>query len=176
MEEASTSSIGTQIIDFSHSSFYQNVSESPLSPCSVVMSASPLVNTHPSEVACFNNMPIAPSPLIRCASTSPDTSPFTLTFITGNIRVCRGCRQKYSKPALPPLDLCVKHQEWQEFTGPSGKPQTRYGNVYYHCNIPCIRARCTDFESSMLQIPPSVLVQLLPVHTHYLSEHMPGRL
>ena len=43
----------------------------------------------------------------HAAALTPETSPFTLTFITGNIRVCRGCRQKYSKPALPLHNLCV---------------------------------------------------------------------
>ena len=136
------------------------------------------VNIHsPTEVT-YHNMPSIPPPppLIRCASTSPDASPFTLAFITGNIRVCRGCRQRYPKPALAPLNLCVRHQEWQEFAGPSGDPQTRYGNVYYHCNIPCIRARWPQFSSSMLHIPPTMLVQMLPVHTQYLAEQMPGRL
>ena len=33
--------------------------------------------------------------------------------ITGNIRVCCGRRQKYSKPALPLHNLCVRHKEWQ---------------------------------------------------------------
>ena len=150
--------------------------ESSLSPSNLIMNATH-VSIHPQEVA-YNNMPIVPPPLIHCVTptTSPNTSPFILTFITGNIRVCRGCRQKYPKPPVPPLDLCVKHQEWQEFIGPSGMPQTRYGNVYYHCNIPCIHARNADFESSMLQIPATVLVQLLPLHTEYLSKHMPGRL
>ena len=66
-------------------------------------------NIHFPEVT-YHNMPIVPPPpppLIRCASASPDSSPFTLAFIAGNIRVCHGCRQKYSKPALPPLNLCV---------------------------------------------------------------------
>ena len=120
------------------------------------------LNIHSPEVF-YHNMPIVPPPpppppLIRCTSASPDSSPFTLAFIAGNIRVCRGCRQKYSKPALPPLNLCVRHQEWQEFTGPSGDPQTRYGNVYYHCNIPCIWARWPQFTSSMLHIPPTMLM------------------
>jgi len=44
--------------------------------------------------------------------------------ITGNIRVCCGCRQKYSKPALPLHNLSVRHKEWQSF-GPMDKRQTR---------------------------------------------------
>ena len=36
-----------------------------------------------------------------------------------------------SHAAHSPLNLCVKHQERQEFLGPSGIPQTKHGNVYY---------------------------------------------
>ena len=109
------------------------------------------LNTHSPEVT-YHNMHIVvppPPPLIRCASASPDSSPFTLAFITGNIRVCLGCRQKYSKPALPPLNLCVRHREWQEFIGPLGDPQTQYGNVYYH------QAHWSQFTSLMLHNPPT---------------------
>ena len=63
-----------------------------LSPSNVIM------NIHTPDVT-YHNLPIAPPPLIRCASESPDSSPFTLTFVVGNIRICRGCRQKYPKPA-----------------------------------------------------------------------------
>ena len=51
------------------------------------------VNIHsPTEVT-YHNMPSVPPPppLIRCVSASSDASPFTLVFITGNIRICRGC-------------------------------------------------------------------------------------
>ena len=100
-------------------------------------------------------------------------APFTLTFIMGNIRVCRGCRQKFNKPVSPPQDLCVRHQEWQEFTLPgSATPQTRFGNVYYHCNIPCIQARCPSFHSHMIDVPTFTLVKLSSVHREYLSHYM----
>ena len=172
-ESSSTTSSGTAAVTLSIGSAVDT-------PGNLVMTTGQ-VNIHsPTEVT-YHNMPVVPPPpppppLIRCTSTSPDSSPFTLAFITGNIRVCRGCRQRYPKPTLAPLNLCVRHQEWQQFTAPSGDPQTRYGNVYYHCNIPCIRARWPQFNSSMLLIPPTMLVQLLPSHTQYLSEHMPGRL
>ena len=86
-----------------------------------------------------SGLPLAPPPLVHCptSQTSPSLqSPFELAFVSGNIRVCRGCKQKYTKPASPPLDLCIRHKEWQEYLGPLGTPQTRYGNVYYNCNIP----------------------------------------
>ena len=129
-------------------------------PGNLIMNTGQVIIHSPREVT-YHNMPSIPPPslLIRCVSTSPDASPFTLAFIAGNIRVCRGCRQRYPKPALAPLHLCVRHQEWQEFTGSSGDPQTRYGNAYYHCNIPCIRARWPQFNSSMFHLSPTMLVQ-----------------
>ena len=123
-------------------------------------------------------LPLIPPPLVHCpvSPTSASVqSPFELAFISGNIRVCRGCRQKYSKPVSPPLDLCIRHKEWQEYLGPLGTPQTRFGNVYYHCNIPCVRSRNPDFEPSMLLVHPSIAMQLMPIHTEFLTSHMPGR-
>ena len=103
------------------------------------------------------------SPPALVSSNPHDRSPYTLCFITGNIRVCRGCRQKYTKPCIPPMDLCVRHQEWQQFTRPGASAaQVRYGNVYYHCNIPCIQARCPSFTADMLIIPAQIALQLLP--------------
>jgi len=95
--------------------------------------------------------------------------------IKGNIRVCCGCQQKYSKPALPPHNLCVRHKEWQSF-GPMDNQQTRFGNVYFHCNLPYVEAVWPSFSPEMLHIPPSVVVQLLPAHTELIRRQMPGRL
>ena len=117
------------------------------------------------------SMPCHPPPLIHYMpqSLSPLSEPFVLCFITGNIGVCYGCWQKYPKPCEPPHDLCVLHKEWREFFPPgSGTAQTRFGNVYYHCNVPCIQARCPFFSSNMLQIPAFIAAQLLPIHTEYL--------
>ena len=65
--------------------------------------------------------------------------PFKLCFIKGNISVCIGCSNRYPKSPKPPEDLCIKHQEWQQFT-PQGAdlPQTKYTNVYYHCSPECV--------------------------------------
>lgn len=121
-------------------------------------------------------LPLSPPPLIHASPEgSTETSPFILTFITGNIRVCRGCRQKYAKPAMPPNNLCVRHKEWQTF-GPADNRQRRFGNVYFHCNTPCIQAVWPHFHPEQLDIPPSMIVQLLPIHTEYIRQHMSGRL
>ena len=89
-----------------------------------------------------------PPPLIHVAPQSQSSctmqpEPFEVCFIGGNISVCYGCRQKYPKPSSPPSDICVKHKEWREyFPMGSATPQSKYGNCYYHCNIPCILAKC----------------------------------
>lgn len=117
-------------------------------------------------------LPSSPPPLIHASpEVSPEANPFTLTFITGNIRVCRGCRQKYVKPAMPPNDLCVHHKEWETF-GPTENQQTQFGNVYFHCNVRCIKAVWPDFTPQQLDIPPSMIVQLMPVHTDFLRQHI----
>ena len=63
------------------------------------------LNIHSPEVT-YHNIPIVSTPpplLIRCASASPDSSPFTLVFIAGNIRVYRGCRQNIPNQLFPHL-------------------------------------------------------------------------
>ena len=65
------------------------------------------------------------------------TAPFVLMFITGNIAVCFGCKNKYVKTLQPPEDLCLKHQDWHQFTQSNGEPQSKYG-VYYHCKPECV--------------------------------------
>ena len=65
--------------------------------------------------------------------------PFTVSFITGNISVCMGCKNKYPKSPKPPQDLCIRHEKWRQFTPPnSSTPQSKFGNVYYHCRKECI--------------------------------------
>ena len=71
----------------------------------------------------LNELPHLPPPLVHCPS-SQSSSSFELAFIRGNISVCRGCRQKYAKPAVPPMDLCIWHQT---FVDQCGEQQTRTG-------------------------------------------------
>jgi len=49
------------------------------------------------------------------------------------------------------MDLCVHHQEYVKVC---------CGNVYYHCNIPCIQAHCPNFnfKVDMLTIPAQITV------------------
>ena len=141
------------------------------------MSRTPLIA--PDTMGNKVTVPSCPPPLIHVAPQSQSSctmqpEPFEVCFIGGNISVCYGCRQKYPKyNRPPPSDICIKHKEWREYfpTG-SATPQSKYGNCYYHCNIPCILAKCPYYQGKMLKIPPTVAAQLLPVHTEHLVNNM----
>ena len=99
------------------------------------------------------------------SSWSSPPSSFVLCKIAGNVSVCTGCRNKYQKNPLPPDDMCIKHQEWCEYT-PSGAqtPQSRYGNVYYHFDPQCVWHRRPWFLPAALEIPPDTYAELTEVH------------
>lgn len=82
----------------------------------------------------------SPSTSYPMDTTSAGTHPSRLHFVSGNISVCHGCKGKYQKLA-PPFDHCLQHEKWRTFTtAASSTPKSRFGNVYYHCNIHCVRA------------------------------------
>lgn len=49
-------------------------------------------------------------------SQQSSSNPYQLSFIKGNISTCIACHNKYPKSPQPPNDLCIKHQEWRQFT------------------------------------------------------------
>ena len=102
-------------------------------------------------------------------SPSPACNPYKLSFIRGNISVCIGCNNRYAKSPKAPDDLCIKHQEWREFT-PHGSetPQSKYTNVYYHCKPECVWHRNPYFRPEELQIE-DIISQLKPEHKSLLA-------
>lgn len=103
--------------------------------------------------------------------TSGGAYPFRVHFISGNISVCNGCKGRYEKLG-PPHDICLQHKEWRTFT-PQGSsiPQTRFSNVYYHCNVSCVMAVWPSFIPSSIIVPSEVQSCLLPEHKHWLYAH-----
>ena len=97
------------------------------------------------------------------------TAPFVLMFITGNIAVCFGCKNKYVKTLQPPEDFCLKHQDWRQFTQSNGEPQSKYGNVYYHCKPECVWLRHPSFNSNDIKIPEDIKEKLDDEHKQYLA-------
>ena len=99
-------------------------------------------------------------------------NPFKLCFIKGNISTCIGCNNKYPKLRQEPNDLCIKHQEWRQFT-PQGTDivQTKFANVYYHCNPGCVWIRCLDFVPEQLDLD-EVEGKLSPILKHISPQRL----
>ena len=98
------------------------------------------------------------------AVENSDVNPFSLCFIKDNISVCIRRKNRYEKNSQPPHDLCIKHQEWREFTPVgSGTPQSKYANVYYHCKPQYVWLRCPTFTPSLVDTS-SMVDQLTMVH------------
>ena len=107
------------------------------------------------------------SPTVNTPDIDPTSNgmyPFRVHFISGNISVCNGCKGRYRHLGAP-YDICLQHEEWRTFTPQGLSQQTRFGNVYYHCSVPCVRAVWPSF------IPHSVIVPL-EVKTHLQQEHI----
>ena len=120
---------------------------------------SPHINCHTPQVNAQNWM----SPV------TSDSSEFRLYFRTGNISVCNGSKNRFDKTASPPNDLCIQHEEWRSFLSPTGLPELRYGNAYYHANPACIVKKWPHFNPSLLVIISPILSRLLPQHKSIIS-------
>ena len=134
-------------------------------------------------------------PTVNTADTDPTSSgmyPFQLHFISGNISVCNSCKGKY-RSLGPPYDICLQHKEWRTFT-PQGKyrslgspygiclqhkewrtftpqgssQQTRFGNVYYYCNVSCVHAVWPSFIPYSVVVSFEVKTRLQPEHVDWL--------
>ena len=90
---------------------------------------------------------------------------FYIKFIVGNISVCYGCRNRYSKSPVPPDDICLQTEEWRQFT-PAGSlvPQTRWSNTYYHVSINCVRHKWPMFDPQQVIIEESIQARLVDSH------------
>ena len=115
--------------------------------------------TTPPNAPGLASMTTPPNAPGLASMTTPPT-PFTLCKISGNISVCAGCHNKYSKSAMAPDDMCIRHQEWREYRA-SGSltPQSRFSNVYYHFNVQCVWLRCPWFDPSQLEVSPDVTLE-----------------
>ncbi len=101
------------------------------------------------------------------------SGPFYITFISGNISVCAGCHARYAKPVLPPHNLCLKHQEWREFTLPNNPAvQRRFGNAYYHPCFTCVRSRWPYAQCGDIVLEDDTQQRLSQEHKDYLYENL----
>lgn len=112
--------------------------------------------------------------------SAPNTNPFYVCFIEGNIRKCQGCKSFLggsdgSVPA-PPFDLCIARAErrsYRDATGVLRTPQKEQP-AHYHLNLACVRAAPPDFVPASLLVPYNILPTLSTIHRDYLwpeTEH-----
>jgi hypothetical protein len=76
-------------------------------------------------------------PNISSAVFPEPPMPFEMTFISANISVSHGCRQRFPRKSDGtiigvPYNVVIRHQENRSFTDPSGKLKSKRGNAYYH--------------------------------------------
>ena len=80
--------------------------------------------------------PSSPPPWsLSSASLSNTPENFKVHFKTGNISICSGCRNAFTKQDT----IILQHMEFRQFTSPrSGLPSSKYGNAYYHAKKKCV--------------------------------------
>ena len=104
----------------------------------------------------------------------PNTNPFYVKFITGNIRMCQGCRSTLrtadGQIPLAPYDLTIARAERRSFRDPAGNLITprKETTSHYHCRIECVKAAEPGFIPYSLRIPTDIYSQLSAAHRDYL--------
>ena len=123
--------------------------------------------------------PSIPAPLgtdtaLHSAAPLPNTNPFYVRFIEGNIRMCQGCksflRNAHGVVPTAPFNLCAARAERRSFRNVAGVLVTprKEQPAHYHLNLACIRAVAPQFVPSSLVIPSDVRPKLTQTHQEYL--------
>lgn len=137
---ATTASVSVQV-ENNFSSF----SNSQLQPLIVNASVGLLMQSQSLVDSVSSSVMPPPSPV------PPNTNPFYVRFIEGNIHMCQGCKSSLkcangSLPA-PPFDLCCAGAEKCSFRDSNGILRTpnKKQPSHYHINLLCIRAALPSF-------------------------------
>ena len=123
----------------------------------------------PDWYSSYNMYPHISTPQPTVPPMAEEYTPFVLCYIVGNISKCAGCGNKYTKPVVPPYDICIQHREWRSFTPSGGTPQSKFSNVYYHVNLLCIKKKWPTFSPHDLVVHLEVREKLGPQHASLLS-------
>lgn len=130
--------------------------------------------SHISNVASPFGSLLTQNITVHTPVVSPNTNPFFLRAIGGNIRMCQGCRTSLRNAddsiPLPPYDYAIARFEKRPYRDKSGTlctPQ-REQAVHYHFKQACIKVACPDFVPSSLVIPLDITPKLSITHKEYL--------
>jgi hypothetical protein len=147
-----------------------------LHPCVSPSVMMPTSHT-PFTTSCNNTLALSQQQLYSMPSTSSGMSifpappaPFRLAFISGNISVCQGCRQKFPRNIDgsiidPPYNIVIQHEEDRAYKCPSTNAmQTKRGNAYYHLYLPCVQNNWPNFCGNDIQIDDKTKEKLTQSH------------
>ena len=82
--------------------------------------------------------PASPPPYFSHSSAPISPDPFKVCIKTGNISICNGCRNNFSRNDA----IVIQHPEFRQFNSPrTGLPTSKYGNAYYHPRKRCIELK-----------------------------------
>ena len=106
----------------------------------------------------------------------PQSHPFVLKFVAGNIRICQSCRSSLREVDgsihSAPYDLCISRLEKRPFWNEASRSwctPSRETNAHYCIKVNCICFVCPMFIPSTLTIPPDIFMKLSDVHKTYLA-------
>ena len=109
-------------------------------------------------------------------SIQPQSHPFFVRFISGNIRTCQGCRESLRLPdgtiPNPPNDIVVARLERRPYFDRSSGDwcfPRRETNSHYHFKLSCVVKADPLFVPSTLQVPPDVIEDLTPDHLELVA-------
>ena len=127
----------------------------------------------------YSHSPYSPAspqiPVSPPIPVSPNSNPFYLKFITGNIRICQGCRGSLrsidGEIPPPPYNLTIARAERRSFRDVCGNLVTPNKETvsHYHCRVDCVQAVDPLFVPLTLIVPSDVYSQLHAIHRDYLS-------
>ena len=106
---------------------------------------------------------------------APNTNPFYIRFIEGNIRMCQGCRSflrnVHGVVPAPPFNLCAARAERRSYRNAAGVLVTPHKEqpAHYHLNLACIQAVAPQFVPSSLVVPSDIRPKLTQTHLEYLK-------
>ena len=101
--------------------------------------------------------PPTPHPPPMSGSDGSDSGRYKVCFKIGNISVCNGCRNNFSKSDK----IVIQHAEFRHFTSPrTGLPASKFGNAY-HTSRRCIELKWrASFNFLSITVPDSVMPNL----------------
>lgn len=110
----------------------------------------------------------------RMSTGGPNPNPFYLKFITGNIRICQGCRQSLRTASGsipdPPYNLVIARAEKRPYRDSSGElvVPSSYSNAHYHVAVWCISQVEPSFIPHTLKVPADIASQLGWDHKNFI--------